>query len=183
MGIPPAYSLPRFTNEPLPPYSYVPGKFPHPLTDPAGHSFGRSSPVVELDGDGDWRRCHEYLHGIDLFNYGYYWEAHESWEAVWVVLGRTGPDADFLKGLIKLAAAGVKAREGRSAGVARHASRAVQLFRSLNAVSEGEPNVIWGLPLPRLISDAAKLAAHPEAVLNAAPEPVVIVFPFMLQPT
>src|SRR4051794_23916492 len=27
-------------DEPLPPYSFVPGRFPHPVRDPAGHSFG-----------------------------------------------------------------------------------------------------------------------------------------------
>jgi len=27
-------------DEPLPPYSYVTGRFPHPTRDPAGHSIG-----------------------------------------------------------------------------------------------------------------------------------------------
>ena len=69
-------------GEPLPPYSYVPGKFPHPIRDPQGHSFGEvPDAVVNLDPQ-QWRECRPYLRGIDLFNHGFYWEAHESWEAV-----------------------------------------------------------------------------------------------------
>ena len=41
--------------------------------------------------------------GIDLFNRGLYWEAHEAWEHQWVP-DRKGPDAAFYKGLIQVAA-------------------------------------------------------------------------------
>src|SRR5688572_14667769 len=70
-------------DRPFPAYSYVPGKFPHPLRDPAGHSFGQApescQPLTPENANG-----HEtYLWGIQLFNHGYYWEAHEVWEQVW----------------------------------------------------------------------------------------------------
>ena len=42
-------------------------------------------------------------HGIDLFNSGRYWDAHEAWEEVWMP-DREGPDAGFYKGLIQIAA-------------------------------------------------------------------------------
>jgi uncharacterized protein len=42
-------------------------------------------------------------HGIDLFNSGHYWEAHEAWEGDWVPV-RKGPEAGFYKGLIQVAA-------------------------------------------------------------------------------
>ena len=41
--------------------------------------------------------------GIDLFNSGRYWDAHEAWEHVWMS-DRKGPDAGFYKGLIQVAA-------------------------------------------------------------------------------
>jgi predicted metal-dependent hydrolase len=41
--------------------------------------------------------------GIELFNRGLYWEAHEAWEHEWVP-DRRGPDAGFYKGLIQVAA-------------------------------------------------------------------------------
>jgi predicted metal-dependent hydrolase len=43
------------------------------------------------------------LRGIDLFNSGLYWEAHEVWEAEWTP-DRKGPDSGFYKGLIQVAA-------------------------------------------------------------------------------
>lgn len=43
------------------------------------------------------------LRGIELFNSGLYWEAHEVWEGEWM-LDRKGPDAGFYKGLIQLSA-------------------------------------------------------------------------------
>ena len=41
--------------------------------------------------------------GIELFNSGRYWDAHEAWEAEWMP-DRHGPDAGFYKGLIQVAA-------------------------------------------------------------------------------
>ena len=41
--------------------------------------------------------------GIELFNTGHYWEAHEVWERDWTP-DRKGPDAGFYKGLIQIAA-------------------------------------------------------------------------------
>ena len=41
--------------------------------------------------------------GIDLFNSGRYWDAHEAWEHEWMP-DRKGPDAGFYKGLIQVAA-------------------------------------------------------------------------------
>ncbi len=115
-------------DEPFPPYAYIPGRFPHPAADPAGHSLGRK-PVVPPVEPERWQECRPYLYGIDLFNGGYYWESHVAWESLWLACGRQGVAADYLKGLIKLAAAGVKALEGKAAGVQSHSGRAAELWR------------------------------------------------------
>jgi uncharacterized protein len=41
--------------------------------------------------------------GIELFNSGLYWEAHEAWEEAWTP-DRRGVDSGFYKGLIQIAA-------------------------------------------------------------------------------
>ena len=41
--------------------------------------------------------------GVELFNSGRYWDAHEVWERAWTP-DRKGPDAGFYKGLIQVAA-------------------------------------------------------------------------------
>lgn len=112
----------------FPPYGYVPGHWPHPENDPDGHSCDDEEPVrTPLDPE-NWWDCPDYLFGIDLFNYGYYWEAHESWEQLWHAAGRSGVTADFLRAMIKFAAAGVKVRQGNSRGIERHASNAIDEF-------------------------------------------------------
>jgi uncharacterized protein len=148
---------PRLVPElPLPPYSYVTRRFPHPMRDPAGHSYGQpGDDPSPLDPEA-WQQSRTFRFACDLFNYGYYWEAHETWEALWNACGRRGTTADFLKGLIKLAAAGVKLREGRPAGARRHGRRAAELFRDVREVT-GDRRYA-GLDLDPLIAFADGLA-------------------------
>ncbi|MEW4531169.1 DUF309 domain-containing protein [Maioricimonas sp. JC845] len=128
-------TTPFFPDWPLPPYTYIPGHGPHPIRDPAGHSHGIApEPAVPLTPD-NWPHSRHYLRGFDLFNAGCYWEAHEIWESCWIACGRTGTTADFLKGLIKLAAAGVKVREQNTTGSHRHVRRARELFNSVRSSS------------------------------------------------
>jgi hypothetical protein len=168
-------------DEPLPPYSYVTGKFPHPIRDPNGHSFGLIPAACAAPEPSHWRECRPYLYGLDLFNHGYYWEAHETWEQIWHAAGRRGPMADFFKGLIKLAAAGVKVREGRASGVRSHARRAAELFRGVAESLESNARRYFGLSFDELIGWADAVAGKsPQA--TSAEKPVEIVFGFVLKP-
>jgi predicted metal-dependent hydrolase len=175
-------SLPRpryLPDRPLPPYTYVPGRSPHPVSDPAGHLFGRAQePAAPIDAD-NWHTNRAYLYGIDLFNHGYYWEAHETWEALWHLSGRKGITADFLKGLIKLAAAGVKVREGNPRGVRSHTANAAKLFRrTAECLAQADAHFL-GLRINELITFAESVDPHPRAA-DAVPVPVV--FDFTLRP-
>jgi hypothetical protein len=99
-------NMPRYSSRPFPPYTYVPGTgTPQPVNDPTGHMFGiPESRPFPLHPD-HWQESESYLYAVDLFNHGFYWEAHEAWESLWHAAGHHGIVADFLKGLIKLAAA------------------------------------------------------------------------------
>lgn len=108
-----------------------------------------------------WSQCAGYWHGIELFNQAQYWEAHEAWEELWKLAGRRGPLADFLKGLIKLAAAGVKAQKGVPVGVVSHARRATELFEQVRPMT-GEQ--YCGLNLTELTAWAQALTARPSPV-------------------
>ncbi len=132
-------------DKPFPPYTFVPGRAPHPKSDPKGHSFGIEEEAVTPLVPERWQESRAYLYGLDLFNAQFFWEAHEQFERLWLACGRRGIVADFLKGLIKLAAAGVKHLEGRPDGVKSHASRAAELFRGIVA------EVFLGLQLTDLI--------------------------------
>lgn len=146
----------------MPTYAYVHGQHPHPTRARAGHSFGLPPKVGIGLGPDRWEDCRTYLYGMDLFNRGYYWEAHEAWEGLWHASGRSGRMADFLKGLIALAAAGVKLREGRERGVRQHAARAQTLFEQLAGEIRAAETRYLGLEPSALARYASELAGtHP----------------------
>ena len=121
-----------------------------------------------------------YLRGVQLFETGYYWEAHEVWEGLWHAHGRSGPTADALKALIKLAAAGVKVLQGQRHGVVIHASRASALF---DRVSFDVGKTLLGLDLDELAKITRGLAENPpvpEPDFSGSPQKV---FTFSLKPT
>jgi len=179
-------------DEPFPPYSFVPGQYPHPVSDPRGHRHGQEPERVEAVDPDLWQGCRPYLYALDLFNHGYYWEAHETWEGLWHACGRKGLTADFLKGLIKLAAAGVKVRErgGIRRGILSHAQGAAELFRR-TAERLGDAAARYlGLRVSDLLTYAQQVEAS--AAGNAlrgvsdgdrnATEGVPCRFPFVLVP-
>jgi uncharacterized protein len=156
-----------------PPYAYVPGgPWPRPTGTPPDRSSG---PIA---GD-DWPASPGYLHGVELFNAGYYWEAHEAWEALWHAHGRRGATADLIKGLIKLAAAGVKVGQGQRPGVVTHARRAGECFEAARMQGGGRR---LGLDLGALIEVAGAVAGDPPE--DPAPPGAAVsrVFGFRIEP-
>lgn len=158
-------------ERPLPRYAYLPGKFPHPVRDPAGHSFGAGNDSQLADAS------EEFVWGADLFNQGYYWEAHEAWELLWQQAESATPQRLFYKALILLAAAGVKLREGKPRPSARHYGRAAAHLR---AVQE-QGGLETGLTIT-----VAELLEHIGQVASVAPprsdEPQAV-FSFLLLPS
>ena len=147
---------PRYSDQAFPAYSYVPRFTPHPISDPAGHMVGMQHATPPPLQPDSFKDSPQYLYAVDLFNHGYYWEAHEAWESLWHAAGRQGQEADFLKGLIKLAAAGVKAREGNPRGVKRHSCRAKELLEGVSQQLRSGGDYC-GLKLHQTIALAASL--------------------------
>jgi hypothetical protein len=103
-------TLPWYGKErTLPAYRFVPGLHPHPIRDPNGHSHRLVRAQVHPPWmPEEWASLESYLHGGDLFNRFYFWEAHEVWEGLWK---SHPPDSDpsrFIQGLINLAASFLK---------------------------------------------------------------------------
>ena len=80
---------------------------PHPIKDLEGHSYGLEesidAPVLPPDA---WRENEDYLYGVDLYNFAYWWEAHEAWEGLWHQA--EGDYRLFLQALIQVSAALIK---------------------------------------------------------------------------
>ena len=154
--------------------AHIPGgPFPRPRESP--HQ-AKDSPGLN---DG-WRESAAYRRGFDLFNAGYYWEAHEIWEMLWNHEGRVGAIADLLRGLIKLAAAGVKVRQNQRHGVVTHGTRAAVRFDAARAL-KGSPLI--GIDLDQVSAIACEIARNPPTTLTSLEDPLVRVFEFVLWPT
>ena len=170
---------PRLSSCPFPPYAFVPGMHPHPVSGVGGHRY-RCDEDAGLQNSSTFHRLH-FL-ALDLLNHGYYWESHEAWETIWTAAEPTTTRAAVVKGLIKLAAAGVKARQGSSTGVRRHSERAAALFltcqRDVTFDSRGE----FGIMAGQLSQTALQLAANAEQIIDTSVCPVRRVLPFVIIP-
>lgn len=169
----------------FPPYTYLSGRAPHPIRDPLGHMHVHHFEAHEPLNALRWRDAMMYCYAIDLFNFGYYWESHEAGESLWKLAPHETPERTLLQLLIKLAAAGVKAREGRAVGVQRHALRAIELTKLLaqslgvsGNFENGIPNRLFaGISLANLITIADEFlelaVSLPDFPIDAAPVCVV----------
>jgi uncharacterized protein len=92
------------------------------------------------------------------------------WESFWNALGRTNSEAQFVQGLIHLAAACVKVREGKPSGVARHTQRARELLGEIEAAN---PGGTLGLASDSLAAVVAELESYSPACWHTSRTPVV----------
>jgi len=122
---PPPGPPPRRSNKPMPPYRYVPGCHPHPFRHPGGHSYTGGGPPLEDPSQNTTL----WIHGCDLFDHRYYWEAHEAWEACWHH-SPPGADRERLQGLIQAAAALLKRHMGHHRPARRLQDSALRRLRA-----------------------------------------------------
>lgn len=103
---------PRYTNRTFPTYRFLPGRTPHPRRHPQGHSFKQPEPYPRPFEPELWATSEDYLYGIDLYNWTYWWEAHEVFEGFWHAYGRTTLEGNFFQALIQCTAANLKRELG-----------------------------------------------------------------------
>lgn len=100
--------------------------------------------------------------GLELFNAGHFWEAHEAWEQDWIP-DRHGPDRGFHKGLIQLAAGCLHATRHNRRGT-------VNKWRSGLAYLQPYLPAHHGLDLDQLSAEVAALLTRVEASPERWPE-------------
>jgi len=114
---PPPRYLP---DRPFPAYAFLPGRDAHPTRDPLGHSYtSEAEPPAEYFDAQEWAENEDYLFGVDLYNHGYLWEAHEAWEGLWHQAKHDANQAEMLQGLIQCSAAALKVPMQQPKGLAR----------------------------------------------------------------
>jgi hypothetical protein len=153
----------RYTDQSFPPYAFVPGEAPHPTRDPLGHSYSEEEegPVPSVT-PAEWHSSPDYLFGVDLYNAGYLWEAHEAWEGLWHVSKHDPVQADFIQGLIQCAAACLKIRMGQARGMQKLMEQGTG--RLLGVIRAQGPQYM-GLELASFISDLQDfVCAEPSSI-------------------
>jgi predicted metal-dependent hydrolase len=154
----------------FPPYAYVPGRDPHPTQDPRGHSHGVERERARYVFAERWRDNAEYLFGVDLYNAGFLWEAHEAWEAAWQVSKHDSPQAELLQGLIQCAAACLKIAMGQPRGVEKLAE--LGLARLERVARDAAPTYM-GLDVADFARDFRAFVAAAPASPDARPRIVL----------
>ena len=108
--------LGRRSGLPLPKHRYVPG-----LT--ARHPEGAFDRVRDMaDAETSSQTAAQntaWLHGLDLLEAGFYWEAHEVLEQVWMNAGPQTPERAMVQAVIQLANAALKHGMARPNAVLR----------------------------------------------------------------
>lgn len=150
---------PRYSHRPFPSYRFIPGRLPHPRRDSRGHSYGQAEAHPILPRPEQWRAADEYLYGIDLYNYAYWWECHEVFERLWHAAGRKTVQGNFFRALIQLAAANLKHFLGD-----RQATN--NLLKAGRARLESIPECYMGIDVASLIDHLRQHKQGPAPLLR-----------------
>ncbi len=139
---------------PLPDRAFVPGAMPRPETSPAFDAADAAPTVTDPE---HWRENATYLYGATLYEAGFFWEAHEVWEPVWMRAHPNSRERTLLQGLIQLANAALKLRMDRTSAARRLAAAAEQHLRAAG------PDRVMGIEPERL---ANRLQAFAKQLSN-----------------
>ncbi len=110
-----------------PPHAYVPGATPRHAEDLFDPLKGISEPLQDSLA---WQA------GLRFLRDGFYWEAHEVWEAVWMAAAPNSAEKSLVQGLIQIANACLKHRMGKPRAAARLGMLAEGHFEAAYRLSE-----------------------------------------------
>jgi len=106
----------RVPDLPMPGHRHVPGSGTAPDMAPLQAAKALAPAVTRREG---WQENLTYLFGHDLLEAGFYWEAHEVWEAVWLNCPPNSVEKLLLRMLIQQANARLKLVMGRQRAAER----------------------------------------------------------------
>ena len=97
--------VPRYSKRNLPAYRHLPFWNPNPFHDRDGHSYGEKLSPPQSFNVETWWDCDDYLYSVDLFNNGFWWEAHVYFKQLCLAAGQNSQPGRFILGLVLIAAA------------------------------------------------------------------------------
>jgi hypothetical protein len=154
----------------FPSYAYLPGRNPHPTRDPRGHSHGLAPETFSYFPPASWRENDEYLFGVDLYNHGFLWEAHEAWENLWHLAKADADQAGFLQGLIQCSAASLKVPMEQPNGLTKLTE--IGTARLEEVARRAGPRFM-GLDIPSFVREFRSFAASTPGSIESRPRIVL----------
>ena len=156
--------IPAYSNKPMPAYRHIPFKTPYPEIEDGSHCYTESSTTLAAFSAQSWQDCELYLYCIDLFNQGYWWEAHELLKQVCLAVGRESVIGRFLEAVIQISAGELKHYMQEEKGAQ------VLLERGLAGLLV-EPPIFLGIEIAAFAADikeclAAENQVFPRIILN-----------------
>ncbi len=139
---------------PLPARPHVPGSGTQP--DMATLERVRPPQLPRVD-PGNWRQIVAYRYGWSLFDAGFYWEAHELWEPVWLACAPNSRERLLLGALIQLANARLKRKMKQHNASTRLVAEANQLLADVIGPGASAPPPFMGVDLGGLRQSLAAL--------------------------
>ncbi len=94
-----------------------------------------------------WRDNLPYRYGWSLFEAGFYWEAHEVWEPVWLASRPNSPERIFLKAAIQMANGSLKLALGKTNAARRLFDEVDSLRAELQSALGAETGSYMGVDL------------------------------------
>lgn len=101
---------------PLPARPFVPGRGPRPEE---GLFIAIADRAPGRTDTASWQANEAWLYGFRLYEEGFFWEAHEVWEPVWMGSAPNSAERHLAQGLIQLANACLKLNMGRKRAALR----------------------------------------------------------------
>lgn len=112
---------------PLPSHAYIPGKTARHAED----AFDGIKASLSVDIPTQYLcNTDAFQTGISYLENGYYWEAHELLEAIWILCPTGSPERAFVQGIIQVANACLKRDMERPAAAAKIIKLAETCFES-----------------------------------------------------
>jgi hypothetical protein len=143
---PPDPNWPRYSPSPFPSYRFMPGQTPHPRRNPLGHSYHQPEPTLRAFPPEEWQRSEDYLYGIDLYNFAYWWESHEIFEGLWHAVGHNTEQGNAFQALIQFAAANLKRFAGNHQAARNLATNGLVRLQKT-------PTLYMGIDVPKFTED------------------------------
>ena len=131
---------------PFPRHAHIPGSGSEPDWGPLEAA---KESVPNMTTCEQWTANGAHIYGFALLRNGYYWEAHEIWEPVWLASAPNSRERILLRGLIQLANACLKAHMGMDRAAQRLLREVHLEFANLNA-RQGE--VLMGVDVHQAIA-------------------------------